>query len=234
MQSGQGQQLIDLSSAAAPQLYRLLRQRIIRCELQPGARISESEVAMSYGVSRQPAREAFIKLADEGLVEIRPQRGTFVRKISVDAVMNARFVREAIEADIVKLLAATPDSALVTDLRLQIKEQRRAAKTDSVRFIELDEAFHNTLALAADKSHAWSVVETNKAQMDRVRHLATQKFPMLTLTDQHEQIVDTIERGNVAAAEAAIRTHLQAILKDLPEVASDWPTYFEGGETAAT
>jgi DNA-binding GntR family transcriptional regulator len=221
---------IDMTAAAAPQIFRLLRQRIIRCELEPGARVSESEVAMSYGVSRQPAREAFIKLVDEGLVEVRPQRGTFIRKISIPAVMNARFVREAIEADIVKLLAAEPDAALITDLKLQIKEQRKAAKKDSVRFIELDELFHHTLAQAADKNHAWSVIEKNKAQMDRVRHLATQKFPMKALTDQHEKIIQSIEFGEVLAAEMSMRVHLQEILKDLPSVARDWPSFFEGGE----
>ena len=221
---------IDMTAAAAPQIFRLLRQRIIRCELEPGARVSESEVAMSYGVSRQPAREAFIKLVDEGLVEVRPQRGTFIRKISIPAVMNARFVREAIEADIVKLLAAEPDAALITDLKLQIKEQRKAAKKDSVRFIELDELFHHTLAQAADKNQAWAVVEKNKAQMDRVRHLATQKFLMKALTDQHEKIIQSIEFGEVLAAEMSMRVHLQEILKDLPSVARDWPSFFEGGE----
>lgn len=224
-----GSQPLDMAAPAAPQVYRLLRQRIIRCELAPGTRISESEIALSHGVSRQPAREAFIKLVEEGLVEVRPQRGTFIRKISVSAVKDARFVREAIEADIVKLLAAEPSDALVVDLKLQLEEQRKAAKTDSVRFIELDELFHRTLATAADKKHAWVVVETNKAQMDRVRHLTTQKFPMHALTDQHEMIVQAIERGDIAAANAAIRTHLQAILNDLPEVAQEWPEFFESG-----
>lgn len=219
-----------MTTAAAPQVYRLLRQRILRCDLEPGTRVSESEIAMSYGVSRQPAREAFIKLVDEGLVEVRPQRGTFIRKISISAVLNARFVREAIEADIVKLLAAEPNAALISDLKLQIKEQRKAAKIDSVRFIKLDELFHHTLAQAADKSHAWSVIESNKAQMDRVRHLATQKFPMKALIEQHEKIIQAIECGEVLAAEMAMRDHLQAILTDLPAVARDWPSYFEGSD----
>ena len=220
---------LDLAMAAAPQVYRILRQRIIQGDLEPGTRISESEIAMAYDVSRQPAREAFIKLADEGLLEVRPQRGTYVRKIVISAVMDARFVREAIEADIVKLLAAKPDSTLITELKDQLKEQRKAAEHDSVRFIELDEVFHRTLAQAAGKVHAWSVVETNKAQMDRVRHLATQKFPMKVLTDHHEAIVRAIDQGDVIAAEAGMRVHLQAILKDLPEVARAWPDFFESG-----
>ncbi|MGB3247119.1 MAG: GntR family transcriptional regulator [Sulfitobacter sp.] len=222
--------ILDMALAAAPQVYRIMRQRIIRGDLEPGTRISESEIALAYGVSRQPAREAFIKLADEGLVEVRPQRGTYVRKIVISAVMDARFVREAIEADIVKLLAAEPNATLVSELRAQLKEQRKAAGRDSVRFIELDELFHRTLAQAAGKDRAWFVVESNKAQMDRVRYLATQQFPMKALTDQHEVIVDAINRGDVSEAEARMRLHLQAILKDLPEVARARPDFFESGD----
>jgi DNA-binding GntR family transcriptional regulator len=102
------------------QLYATLRAAIIDNALSPGARISEADVAQQYGVSRQPVREAFIKLANEGLLEVRPQRGTFVAKISLQAVMDARFVREAVEADIVKLLAQSPDQTLITELRAQL------------------------------------------------------------------------------------------------------------------
>ena len=86
-------QLLAQGAAVSPQLHRLLRDQIIRGEIPPGARISETEIASSWSVSRQPVREAFIKLAEEGLVEVRPQRGTFVTLISVPAVMTARCLR---------------------------------------------------------------------------------------------------------------------------------------------
>ena len=63
------------------QLHRHLRGAIIRGEIQPGQALSESEIAKQYSMSRQPVREAFIKLAEERLVVILPQRGTFVVKI---------------------------------------------------------------------------------------------------------------------------------------------------------
>lgn len=214
-----------------PQLYRILRERIIRNDLVPGARISESEIAADFSVSRQPVREAFIKLAEEGLLEIRPQRGTFVRKISIDSVMDARFVREAIEADIVRMLAEKPDKALGRELRSQLAEQKKAAGRDPVRFIQLDERFHRTLAEAAGKSYAWSVVESVKAQMDRVRHLSVQRFPMDALVEQHAAVAGAIADGDAAAAEQAMRLHLRMIQTDLPEVARAKPEYFVNAET---
>lgn len=77
--------------------HRHLRGAIIRGELHPGQALSESEIAGQYSTSRQPVREGgFIKLAEERLVTIQPQRGAFVVKISVADVLDARFVREAI------------------------------------------------------------------------------------------------------------------------------------------
>lgn len=220
--------VIEQGTPVGPQLYRILRERIIRNDLAPGARISESEIAANYALSRQPVREAFIKLAEEGLLEIRPQRGTFVRKISISAVMDARFVREAIEADIVSLLARDADPALTAELQRQLEAQRMAvARHDSVRFIELDETFHRTLAEAADKSYAWDVVESIKYQMDRVRHLSTLKFPMQKLVEQHAAVADAIAAGEAEAAEAAMRAHLREILDDLPKIAVEKPDFFE-------
>lgn len=226
---------LDQGAPVAPQVYRWLRQSIIQGDIAPGARLSESEIALLFTASRQPVREAFIKLAEEGLVEVRPQRGTFVCKISVDAVMDARFVREAVEADIVKAVAANPSAALIADLRAQIDAQRHlvqglsrdAGPAASIAFIQLDEKFHRSLAEAAQRTAAWRVIEGLKAQMDRVRYLATQRFPMRDLVGQHASVVEAIARADVAAAEVAMRGHLHTILNDLPQVVADLPDFFD-------
>jgi len=222
---------LDQVAAMAPQLFRILRTRIIQGELEPGARLSESEVAAAYEVSRQPVREAFIKLVEEGLLEVRPQRGSFVRRIDVAAVMDARFVREAIEADVVKILAGRSDPALDRDLRRQIAEQEeRASEGDHVGFIALDERFHRTLAEAAGHRQAWGVIESVKSQMDRVRYLSTRRFPMDALVRQHGAVAQAVAEGNLEAAEVAIRTHLRTIINDLPAVVANHPAYFDAPE----
>ncbi|WP_176082731.1 GntR family transcriptional regulator [Martelella sp. HB161492] len=218
---------IEPSGPVAAQLHVILRDLILRNELPPGTRLSESEIAARFSVSRQPVREAFIKLSEEGLLEIRPQRGSFVRRISQAAVMDARFVREAIEADIVRLLARKPDSAVVADLRAQLVRQKDAARNDANAFIKLDELFHRTLAEAAGKKRAWELLEGLKVQMDRVRYLSLLRFPMLKLTAQHEAVVDAIEASDQTSAETAIRGHLREILSDLPAIFGDKPEFFE-------
>ncbi len=90
------------TDAVRQRLFQVLRQSIIQMVLAPGQALSEKEIAETFMVSRQPVREAFIRLSEAGLVEVRPQRGTYVVKISQRAVLEARFVREAVEVAIVK------------------------------------------------------------------------------------------------------------------------------------
>ncbi|MBW8322872.1 MAG: GntR family transcriptional regulator [Arenimonas sp.] len=219
---------LEQSSAVGPQLYRLLRDRIVKGDLAPGVRISESEIAASYKVSRQPVREAFIKLAEESLVEVRPQRGTYVRRISVPAVMTARFVREAVEADLVRAAAraVTPNILALLDNNL-VAQRAVVDSDDPSRFMELDEAFHRLLAEAAGQPAIWDILEDLKTQMDRVRHISTRQFPRERLIDQHAAIVAALRSGDPAAAEAEMRTHLKGVLTDLPAIAEAMPEFFD-------
>ncbi|WP_417718618.1 GntR family transcriptional regulator [Salipiger sp.] len=218
---------LDPAIPISPQISRFLRESIIRNELQPGNRISEAEIARECSVSRQPVREAFIKLSEQGLLSVLPQRGTVITKISYTAVLDARFLREAIESDIVKILASRPDAALVRDLRDQIAAQETVGHSDRMEFILLDERFHRTLADAAGKGGAWKQIEGLKSQMDRVRFLSLSQFPVGNLVTQHALLVDQIEAGDMPAAESAIRLHLREILKDLPHVLAANPDFFD-------
>jgi DNA-binding GntR family transcriptional regulator len=88
------------------QIYRILRRDIVHCLIAPGTPLSEKEVSVRFNVSRQPVREAFIKLAENGLIQIRPQRGSYVNKISLSQVQNGCFVRQAIECAVVRRAAS--------------------------------------------------------------------------------------------------------------------------------
>jgi DNA-binding GntR family transcriptional regulator len=219
--------VLEPSLPITPQIYRILRERIIENDLIPGDRVSETDIAVAYGVSRQPIREAFIKLSDQGLLVVRPQRGTFISKINYVSVLDARFLREAIEADIVQILAADPDPALIKELESQVSAQNKCSESDPEAFIHLDELFHQTLAEAAGKSGTWTQIEGMKTQMDRARYLSLSQFPVANLVQQHASIVASIREQNVAKANFAIRTHLREVLKDLPQILVANPHFFE-------
>lgn len=215
--------------SATRRVFQDLKTAIVTMALMPGQALSENEIAARLGVSRQPVREAFIKLSEAGLVRIRPQRGTFVVKISVKQVADARFVREAVEVAVARKACEMMTAERISDLKNIIAAQRIAAvESAPARFLALDEAFHRGLALGVDCGYAWQVVEAVKAQMDRVRYLSLpQATPIERLVEQHAAILAAIEAGNAVAAEAAVREHLSEILSSLPQLEMQYPQLFE-------
>ena len=218
---------------AARRVYHELKTAIVTMALTPGQALSENEIATSLGVSRQPVREAFIKLSEAGLVSIRPQRGTFVVKISVKQVTDARFVREAVEVAVARRACEVMSDKGIADLKRILTAQRDASTP--ARFLALDEEFHRSLALGVDCDYAWRVVEEMKAQMDRVRYLSLpQATPIKRLVDQHAAIIAAIATRDADAAEKAVRAHLAEILTSLPMLERQHPDLFETGGNAET
>lgn len=220
---------LRLKDPIAPQIFALLRQAIVAMELKPGAALSEKDIASRFGVSRQPVREAFIKLAEAGLLQVRPSRGTYVMRISMREVANARFVREAVECAIARSASSIIDAGGILRLRRLIEGQSRAAMAeDHAGFSRLDEAFHQCLAGIVDCDYAGRVIEGARAQTDRVRFLSLPgSSPAPLLIAQHTAIVDAIEAGDADAAEGAMRLHLREILNALPGIAHDHADFFE-------
>src|SRR5690606_29183906 len=209
-------------------VYGAVRNAIVQLHFRPGNLLSEAEIANQLGVSRQPVREAFIKLSEAGMVEIRPQRGTFVRMISKREVENARFLREAIEVAIVRKAAVQAGPQSIEILRDIIGRQRATArKGDTAAFLRLDEQFHQGIAASVDCDDAWRVLDSLKAQMDRVRYLSLpQATPLDVIIDQHERIVEAIEHKSPGDAEEGMHAHLREILNSLPKLAEANRDYF--------
>ena len=217
------------SASMAEQVFRTLRSAIVTMRLKPGEALSEQEIADRMHVSRQPVREAFIKLSDDGLVRVVPQRGTFVMKISAEAVTNARFVREAVECAIAREATLRITPAGIAALTALIAEQRKAEKAgDPEAFFVLDEEFHRGLASASGCAYAWKVIESAKAQMDRVRFLSVpEATPMRRLITQHKAILDGVAARDGDAATSAMQAHLREILSSLPRLAQKFPKMFD-------
>jgi DNA-binding GntR family transcriptional regulator len=232
--------LPDLSGSPEPiarRISKALRQAIVTMRVRPGEMLSEQEIAQHFSVSRQPVREAFIKLSEAGLVRVLPQRGTLVVKISVAAVEDARFVREAIECALARRAAAAigADRSKLDPLEeLVAAQEDAAARRDAEPFFQLDEDFHRTLAALAGRPSAWRIVEEVKAQMDRVRFLdMSEAQPMAVVIHQHRSILDAFGDADPDAAEGAMRVHLSQIEKTMPILAGRYPDLFEPPERMA-
>jgi DNA-binding GntR family transcriptional regulator len=216
------------SDSAAQHIQQALRRAIVTLELRPGVRLSENEVALRFGVSRQPAREAMIALAKLGLVRV-VSRGTVVVKISTRQMMQVRFTREALETAIVRRACERFDPMYRSSIDSILAAQRKAAAANDIpAFQEHDERFHAALAAGADAEHAWQAVIDVKCHMDRVCHLTLwDQKAVLGLIDQHQTILSAIDAGDADAADRAMRHHLTEILRSLPKVLADHADLFE-------
>ncbi|KAB0678564.1 GntR family transcriptional regulator [Aureimonas leprariae] len=211
---------VEPGESAAKRIEREIRKAIITLELRPGLPLSEKELAERYGVSRQPVREAFINLARAGLVEIFPRSGTVVAKISIERMLEARFIRESLEVAVVRRACERFDARVRNRIDYLLDVQEVAAEgRRHYEFQRADELFHSALAEGAGCPSAWTVIGDIKAHMDRVCHLTLPADSALPgLIAQHRAIVAAIDRRDAEAAEAELRRHLGVILAALPAV----------------
>ncbi|HAB75225.1 MAG TPA: GntR family transcriptional regulator [Pantoea sp.] len=220
---------ITTSEPVNQQIYRYLRKDIVTCVIQPGSLLSEKEVSARFNVSRQPVREAFIKLAEAGLVQVLPQRGTFVCKISARRVADGRFIREAVEVSVVRRAALEIEPVALMALEHNLQLQKMAAdRHDSQAFLSLDDEFHRLIAESINCLLAWETVENIKAAMDRVRFLTLSEVsPPDSLIEQHEEILSALKNHDADAAEAAMRRHLQEMIFSITPIAERNSEWFE-------
>ena len=219
------------ASTARTLVHRVLRERIVSLDLTPGAAVSEGDLAAELGVSRTPVRESLILLAEEGLIHVYPQLGSFVARIDVQQVRDAQFIREAVELAALHAAAARATPADIAALRALIAAQREA---DAPTFFALDDDFHRSLMAAAGHESAWRIVGSAKGHLDRVRRLSL-PIPntIERLIDEHTDVVDHLEAGREPAAEAALQRHLRGVFDDLDTIRARHEDLFEHGQALA-
>ncbi|MGJ4955591.1 GntR family transcriptional regulator [Bradyrhizobium sp. HKCCYLRH2015] len=221
---------LDPSRRAAPQVFERLRDQIIALALPPGAPLSRPALQAEFGLSSTPIRDALMRLAEEGLVDVFPQHATLVSRIDVGRAQQAQFLRQALELEIVRLLALRPATAPIDELNALIAQQRRFARDgDFASFTVVDNAFHERLYTAADKHELWTLVRSRSGHIDRLRRLhLPSPGKAQTILRHHKQIVDAIAAGRPDDAQTHLREHLTGTLSDLATIRGRWPDYLSG------
>ena len=208
------------------QVFSALYDRIVQLDLLPGTKISEGEVAEQFNVSRQPVRDAFYRLSQIGLLIIRPQRATIISPIQAEAVLQARYVRTAIEVETIRIAAQSMPDGTLDDLDRQIHEQDEAVQQGVRRlFHELDDKMHRTIFEAAGKGFAWALVRDNKAHMDRIRYISLENGARRAF-DEHLGILEALRAHAPDLAETRMREHLGRIVLTLERAIRERPELF--------
>ena len=214
---------------SADVVFDHLHGEIVSNELPPGTRISEVDVASRFGVSRQPVRDAFSRLANQDLLLIRPQKPTEVRKFSLKKVAQARFVRLSIELEVVRTACGSWDSTRADRLAENLAAQRAAVEAcDNRRFHALDYEFHKLICELSGIGIMFESIQLYKAKIDRLCMLSLDEPSEASdLLQDHQKIADALLLGDVDQAAQNVRRHLSRLDDFIRTIREEHSEFFE-------
>jgi DNA-binding GntR family transcriptional regulator len=189
--------------------YARLKEAIQSGDLKPGQRIRENEMADRFAMSRTPVREALRRLEADGLLTFAPYRGMVISELDHQAVIELYTMREALEGTAAGLAARHASDAEVAILK-DIVASEPDHETDPRKLAAHNRRFHGALYRAA---HNRYLLKTLNVLSDAMALLVATTLSLTgrpnTARDEHQAIVDAIERRDADAAEQMMRTHIR-------------------------
>lgn len=213
-------------------VYRFLKTNIMSLRILPGAALSEKDISLMLNTSRTPVREAFIQLSQEYLLDILPQKGTYVSLIDIDSVEESRFLRETLEKAVIQIACQNFPSERLFELHSYITVQELCVEENNyVKFYELDEKLHSAIFAGCRKARIWSLIQQIHTHYNRVRMLnLAEGHDLKQLLEQHKEIIQAIREKDLALGKRAIEQHLNKVRIDIPELVKLHAEYFKNPE----
>lgn len=210
-------------------VFDQLYEELVSLRLLPGTKLSEADVAKRFGVSRQPVREAFSRLEGLDLLLIRPQRATEVRGFSMERINHARFVRLAIECEVLNRACAVWNNDKAAVLQKHLDEQKEAIDSGKLDvFHALDSEFHESICDLSGHPQAAENIAECKRELDRLCFLSLgREDEVATLYEDHLAIAKTLERKQLDKLIKATRLHLSRLDSEINKILKQNADYFE-------
>jgi DNA-binding GntR family transcriptional regulator len=191
------------------EVYEHLKREILSGRLEWGERVAEVEIALHLGVSRTPVREAVQRLAQDGLLELVPNRGARVRTVTMQEVEDAYAVREVLDGLAARLAAQHAQAADISAARASLERLEGADPHDYATQTDADRAFHHAIASASKNTQLVAVLRTLDQGVARVK-LLTREYNQSEQTRQaHHAVLDAISAGDPEAASLAASRHVR-------------------------
>jgi DNA-binding GntR family transcriptional regulator len=187
-----------------------LIEDILNGRLPPGARIVETRIAQQFGVSQGPVREALRDLELFGFVVSSPFRGTQVRQISTDDLLEIYPIRAALEAVAAREAATRIDEATLRHLEDLIGVMREAAaRNDHRAEADADHAFHHAIVKASGNHMLEHVWQTMRLSITTCVTVSVTHRPLQEIAERHTLVLDALRARDPVRAEAIIRRHIE-------------------------
>ena len=219
-------------------IYETLRDEIMFLQLAPGEGISETEIGKRFQVSRTPVREVFKRLEQDGLLEVRPQRGTFVTRIDLAALSDMLFEREALEIAVLRELCLRVNENGLLKLKLLLLDQQKLLDAEVPRpefvraFLTADNRFHETLYRLADRPGVWDLTAAHRPHYNRFRILNDTMNEQMgkIIYQRHQDLVDALSRRDLQRLEALSSQHMYNRVDNITAILRAFPDYFLTGQ----
>ncbi len=189
-------------------VYQVLRTNIIKLTLRPAQHISENEVSEALGISRTPVREAFIRLAEDGLIKITPQKRSSISLIDLEQAEEARFVRMALEKAVLREACRGFSETDLAALSANIQQQRDCRRSKAYeRMLIVDNDFHHIIFRGCGKERSWYYLKKLDYNYDRLRTMVM-PISLDQIILEHSRIRDAIAGGDIECVDEIVDRHL--------------------------
>ena len=205
--------MTEASENLSLQAEASIRDGIIHGRFAFGERLSDRSLAAEMGISRTPVREALARLANEELVVVRPQSGTFVMSVTAKAIHSVCAMRGILECGALRLAAGQDPEGLAAAVSIPLAGGGLATEDgDFPRAEAMDAAFHNALVAAADNPLLSRAYRSIADQVEAIRHrLPRDVTRMRNAVHQHRRIIDLAITGRLPEAEAELSSHVRTV-----------------------
>lgn len=189
-------------------VYQELRRQILDGRFPPGARIVVDQLALELGTSKVPVREAIVRLAGEGWLEMRPHVGATIPELRPEEIVETSLIRSVVEGAAVRLAASHMTAATLDRLRSLLTQMERAV-TDVARYPELNAKFHAAAFEACPHPNLRSMAQSLLEKSFRLRTVRFLPEYLAESQIEHRNLVTALERGDGQRAEEIIRHHVE-------------------------
>lgn len=214
---------------ASEQIYQAMYSQIMFLELKPGEELNMQKLLSDVGVSRSPLRDALLKLQEDNLVEIFPQKGSRVTKINLKQVEVERFMRTTLELAVLPLFAEVCSKEHLLKMRSALEAQKIAIEGENQKdFLNADDKFHKIFFSATGMDRLWNLTQNQSGNYRRIRMISSQVPEILDqIVAEHEEVYEAFSTGNSQKALEIEKGHLTKLLTEIDILEKKYPDYFE-------
>jgi len=218
-----------LRLTASEQIYQILKDKIISLILEPGQDLDIQKLSVELGVSRSPIRDALLKLQEDNLVEIFPQRGTQVSRIDLEQVELERFLRITLETAIIPQFCKVFTRTDELKMGNAIAEQKMGYEVQNIDMLMAsDEKFHQIIYTSTSMDRLWKIYLTQCGNYQRIRRISFQINKITeNVISEHQEILAAFKAKDETLAAKLEYEHLNKLKIELTTLMNQHPQYFK-------